>query len=195
MGMPSETTGWTVAMVQALPDDGKRYEVIDGELLVTPAPTWRHQRAAFELAVRIREFLGSQPVAEVIVAPADVQYDERTLVEPDLFVVPLVEGRKPRDFREAGRLLLAVEILSLSTARADRHTKRRLYQRQGVPEYWIVDLDARLIERWRPEDVRPEILTERIEWRPLPAAGELEIDLSGYFADMGPSIRGISPAI
>ena len=60
--------------------------------------------------------------------------------------------------------------------------KRRLYQREGVPEYWIVDVDARLVERWRPGDERPEILTTRLTWRPDPAAPALEIDLEPYFA-------------
>ena len=66
--------------------------------------------------------------------------------------------------------LLAVEVLSPSTARADRTVKRRLYQRAGVPEYWIVDLEARLVERWRPADERPEVLTDTLTWRPVSPA-------------------------
>ena len=64
------------------------------------------------------------------------------------------------------RLLLAVEILSPSTARADRQRKRAIYQSEGVPEYWIVDVDARLAERWRPGDERPKILATTLEWQP-----------------------------
>ena len=77
-----------------------------------------------------------------------------------------------------------MEILSPSTSRADRQAKRRLYQRQRVPEYWIVDVDARLIERWRPEDERPEILTEQIVWQPDAAHAPLEIDVPAYFAEV-----------
>lgn len=106
------------------------------------------------------------------------------MVEPDLFVVPLVGGRAPREWVEVGRLLLTVEVLSPRTARADRQVKRRLYQRQGVPEYWIVDVSARLVERWRPDDERPEILTERVVWQPEPGVEPLEIDLSAYFAEV-----------
>ncbi len=106
------------------------------------------------------------------------------MVEPDLFVVPLVDGREPRTWEEAGRLLLAVEILSPSTARADRQVKRRLYQREAVPEYWIVDVDARLVERWRPEDTRPEILSERLLWQPDTAHPALEMDLPRYFVEL-----------
>ena len=77
-----------------------------------------------------------------------------------------------------------MEVLSPSTARADRQVKRRRYQRHGVPEYWIVDLDARLVERWRPADERPEILAERLEWRAVPEAPPLEIDLGEYFSEV-----------
>ncbi|HEY0970867.1 MAG TPA: Uma2 family endonuclease [Gemmatimonadales bacterium] len=62
--------------------------------------------------------------------------------------------------------------------------KRRLYQKERVPEYWIVDLDARVVKRWRPHDERPEILTERLEWRPDPAHPALEIGLPAYFAEV-----------
>jgi len=180
----SKPTRWTADMVRALPDDGNRYEVIDGELFVTPAPTWEHQAASRSLFRRLDAYLQSHPVADVWYAPADVKFDDERMVEPDLFAVPLVANRAPRTWEEAGRLLLAVEILSPATARADRQVKRRLYQRQGVPEYWIVDVDARLIERWRPSDERPEILTERLVWQPDPAKPTLEIDLVAYFVDV-----------
>ena len=81
-------------------------------------------------------------------------------------------------------MLLAVEILSPGTAIRDRGVKRRLYQREGVPEYWIVDLEARLIERWRPSDLRPEIAHETIEWTPAGATASHMIDLADYFADV-----------
>jgi Uma2 family endonuclease len=178
------TTKWTADMVRALPADGNRYEVIDGELFVTPAPSWNHQEAAFELAVRVRAYLQATGAGHVMIAPADVEFAADRMVEPDVFVVPLVDGRKPRTWEEAGRLLLAVEIISPSTAHEDRQAKRRLYQRQNVPEYWIVDIDARLIERWRPADERPEILTERLEWHPDPAHPPLALDIPRYFADV-----------
>ena len=171
-------------MVRALPDDGNRYEVIDGELFVTPAPTWEHQAASRKLFLRMYGYLASHAIGEAILAPADVEFANDRMVEPDLFVVPLVAGRVPCTWEEVGRLLLAVEVLSPRTGRADRQVKRRLYQGQGVPEYWIVDVDARLIERWRPSDERPEILTERLVWHPDPAKLPLEIDLVAYFVDV-----------
>ncbi|HEY0969719.1 MAG TPA: Uma2 family endonuclease [Gemmatimonadales bacterium] len=182
--MAPAVTHWTVDMVRALPDDGKRYEVVDGELLVSPGPSWQHQAASRVLFRTLDRFLAGRAVGEVMYAPADVVFADDSMVEPDLFVVPLVDGRVPRSWEEVGRLLLAVEILSPSTARADRQVKRRLYQREGVPEYWIVDVDARLVERWRPDDERPEILAERLEWRPDPAHPALEIDLPACFAEV-----------
>ena len=182
--MTAATTRWTAEMVRALPDDGNRYEVIDGELFVTPGPSWQHQTASRWLFLRLHAYLAAHTLGEAIYAPADVEFSEERMVEPDLFVVPLVAGRAPRSWAEAGRLLLAVEILSPSTARLDRQVKRRLYQRQGVPEYWIVDVDARLVERWRPADDRPEILAERLTWQPDVAHPALEIDLDAYFAHL-----------
>lgn len=181
MHMPA-TKLWTVEEVRALPDDGARYEVIDGELLVTPAPTWTHGEAVQELQYRLHAYLRMVGIGHVKVAPADVVFDPRTLVQPDLFVVPLVGGRRPDDWSQAGRMLLAVEVLSPGTARRDRILKRELYQRVDVPEYWIVDADTRAIERWRPGDTRGELLAERIEWRPEGAREPLVIDLDEYFA-------------
>jgi Uma2 family endonuclease len=145
MGMPQPMAGWTVADVLQLPEDGKRYEVVDGELLVTPAPSLLHQEAVQALYGRLKQFVNAHHLGRALVSPADIELDERTLVQPDLFVAPLIDGRRPRSWKDIRSLLLAVEVLSPSTARADRQIKRRRYQRHGVGEYWIVDLDARLV--------------------------------------------------
>ncbi len=183
MGMPQPIAGWTVAEVLQLPDDGKRYEVVDGELLVSPAPSLPHQETVWRLARSLASYVDAQGIGRVLLSPADLEFDERTLVQPDLFVAPLIDGRRPRSWKEIRSLILAVEVLSPSTARADRQIKRRRYQRHGVAEYWIVDLDARLVERWRPADERPEILAERLEWQPTGEIPPLEIDLPPLFAE------------
>jgi Uma2 family endonuclease len=180
MGMPETLQGWTAARARELPDDGNRYEVVDGELLVTPAPTWNHQRAVAELYVALREYCKATKVGEAVFSPADIEFDPRTLVQPDVFVVPINTGR-PKHWSDIKRLLLAAEVLSPSTARADRTVKRRRYQRAGVPEYWIVDVDAGLIERWRPADERPEIVTEQLRWQPRESSVAFELDLRGFF--------------
>ena len=184
MGMPATQTHWTVDMVHALPDDGNRYEIIDGELLVTPAPSFDHQDAAFQLAKRLDAYLAIYRVGHMFMAPTDVVFDARTLVQPDVVVVPLIAGKRPRTQAEAGKPLLAVEIVSPGSARTDRVRKRELYQREGVPEYWIVDPDARVIERWRPEDSRPEILVNRIGWQPAGAAEPMTIELGEFWDEV-----------
>ncbi len=105
-------------------------------------------------------------------APADY-------VQPDLLVVP--PGEVAGTWRELRRLLLAVEVVSPESSFADRVVKRRLYQRQGVASYWVVDPDARLVEIWHPDDDRPEIAADELRWRVAPEAGELAIGLAGLF--------------
>jgi Uma2 family endonuclease len=182
MAMPARLTEWTVDMVRALPDDSNRYEIIDGELFVTPAPSVVHQRAVLELALVVAPYVRAHRVGEVIISPADVLvFGPRKFVQPDLFVLPLIGGAPVRDWIEAGRLLLTVEVLSPSTIRTDRGKKRETYQDKGVPEYWIVDTDARILERWTPNDDTPEVLSATLEWSPDAAAPSLRIDLVAYF--------------
>ncbi len=196
--MGISTKHWTAEDARTLADDGKRYEVIDGELFVTPAPVPRHQRLVGEFFLRLAHYLAAQPVGEVLLSPADIQLAGDTLVQPDLFVVPL--GSEPvQSWKEIGRLLLAIEVLSPSTAHTDRTVKRRRYQRAGIPEYWIVDADARLVERWRPQDERPEILTEQLEWCPDPSRPPLVIALPELFGSLlgrlsSSASLGVSPS-
>jgi Uma2 family endonuclease len=110
MAMPAQPTEWTAEIVRALPDDGNRYEVIGGELFVTPAPSWTHQRAVGELFRILMPYLEEHALGDAIIAPADVLFGPKDMVEPDLFVVPLVDGNAPRTWEEVGRLLLAVEV-------------------------------------------------------------------------------------
>ena len=181
MHMPTLKRRWTADDLRDLPDDGNRYEVIDGELFVTPAPSWEHQRAAAELYSLIAAYLQREPYGDVLIAPADVPFSRTRSVQPDLFVVPLVGGRRPRKFEDVGRLLLAVEILSPSTARADRVSKRVLFRDEGVSEYWVVDLDARTIERSTPADARVDVIVDRLEWTIDGASSSLVIDIAQYF--------------
>ncbi len=172
---------WTAERARALPDDGMRYEVLDGVLAVTPAPSFGHQRAGFILARVLDDYITLHRIGLVLTAPADVEFSPRRLLQPDVLVVPLVDGRPPRSFEEAGRLLLAAEVLSPTTARRDRFTKRAIYADEAVPEYWIVDTDARAIERWRPGDERPELIDDVVHWQPAPEVPPLELDVRALF--------------
>ena len=175
---------WTVDDVHALPDDGNRYEVIDGKLFVTPAPAWRHQSAAGRLLAMLLAYLDRGRVGYVFVAPADVIFSPRRAVQPDVFVVPPVNGHRPERFEDAGRLLVAVEVISPGSGRADRVNKRNLYRDEGVPEYWIVDLDARVIERSTPDNARPEILADRLVWHPQGAVEPFDLNIVEYFVSV-----------
>lgn len=182
---------WTAAQVRALPEEpGKHYEVIDGELFVSPGPSFPHQFVAGELFALLRAHVRARRTGAVLSGPAEIEPDEYTLVQPDLFVVPLVDGRPPRDWTEAGRVLLTIEVLSPTSSRRDRVHKRRLYQRMGV-EYWLVDPDARVIERWLPSASRPDILDDRLEWRAEGDSDPLVLDIPAMFsAALGEDVSG-----
>jgi Uma2 family endonuclease len=184
MHVPTLKRRWTVDDLDDFPDDGQRYEVIDGELFVTPAPSLKHQAAVGALYRLLADYLDLERIGYVIMAPADVRFSPHRGVQPDIFVVPPVRGRRPNAFEEVKRLLLAVEVLSPSTARADRVVKRAMFRDEGVAEFWIVDLDARTFERSTPADARVEVLDPRIEWRPEGASTPLVIDVPRYFADV-----------
>ena len=120
----------------------------------------------------------------VYLSPADVVLGPNTLVQPDLFVVCKDPGQRLRSWREIGVPVLAIEMLSPTTASRDRGAKRRIYQRVGVGEYWIVDPDARLVERWRPREARPEIVTGTLEWRPAGARATASVDVAAIFDEV-----------
>jgi Uma2 family endonuclease len=177
MAMPVQHTNWTAEMARALPDDGKRYEVLNGELFVSPAPSRLHQRAVREMLLILDAYCRKHGYGEALDSPADIEFSDKDLLQPDVFVVPEIQT----SWREVTTLSVAVEILSPSTARADRYDKKKAYQRYRVPEYWIVDLDARMLERWHPDDSRPEVLSDVLTWRPSAEYPVLEIDLPAYF--------------
>lgn len=180
MAMPETVRRWTAQMVRELPDDGKRYEVIHGELVVTPSPRPRHERVRIRLIESIQAYLRSIAMPESLFsAPCDISWDDDTLVQPDLLIVPPEEITN--DWSTYKTLLLAVEVLSPSTARYDRVVKRRLYQEYHVGTYWVVDHEAGVVEVWRPGDERPEIVTDVLRWRARPDAPELAIDLATLF--------------
>ena len=105
-------------------------------------------------------------------------------MQPDLFVIAPIGGRMPRDWNECGVPVLIAEVISPSTARNDRGTKRKEYQKAGVADYWIADVDARLVDWWRPGDERPAILDVSLEWQPNPSVEPLVIDLPQFFAEV-----------
>ena len=171
---------WTREMVRALPEDGRKYETVHGELLVSPAPRPWHEEICIRLLIRFRAYAERERVGHVFASRSDISWSDDTLVEPDLFVVPLEEART-LTWSAMKHLLLAVEVLSPSSARADRFTRRRLYQSVGVPTYWVVDADAREVEIWTPEATLPVVARERITWAPPGAEAPCTIELAELF--------------
>lgn len=145
--MPHAVEGWTVADLESLPADGLRYELVDGILLVSPAPRPIHQEAIGELLVLLH---AARPKdLKVYVAPLDWQPDDITSLQPDLLVA------RRADVRESNivaPLLLAVEVLSRSTRRYDEVLKASVYAEHGVASYWIVDPDEPSIVAYELKD-------------------------------------------
>lgn len=132
-----------------LPSDGKRYEIIDGELLVTPAPMTAHQKAVTRLARYLSAFVDDNNLGEVFVSPFDVVVSPFDVVEPDLLYISKARAWVLTEKNVQGAPDLVVEVLSESTAAIDRTTKLKLYARFGVEEYWIIDPEACIAEIYR----------------------------------------------
>jgi Uma2 family endonuclease len=175
--------GWTAARVRRLPDDGIRYECVDGELFMTPAPVSRHQRVVGDLSFILHAYVQRHTLGEVWTSPADIELDRRTLVQPDIFVTPYARDitrtwTALRDFR------LIVEVRSPSTARADRTVKRERYQRYRMPNYCVVDTEANAVEWWTPDDAAPVVHTEWLSRAPELEVAPLTVHLPTFF-DLG----------
>jgi Uma2 family endonuclease len=167
---------FTWADVRAMPDDGRRYEVIDGTLIVTPAPRLIHQRVSMQLSVLLHAACPGD--LELIAAPFDYKISDVTMVEPDLILARKVDYGPELLERTP---LLVVEIRSPSTARLDTGTKRLAYEAAGVPWYWLVDpeepslaalqlVDGGYVEVARVTGDEPYDSTEPIAVRIVPAA-------------------------
>ena len=136
----------TYADYVALPNDGKRYEIHDGDLSVTPAPGRKHQHVVLRLAAALDAHVTAHGLGEIYIAPFDVILSEPTIVQPDIIFVAADRSGTLSERGVEGAPTLAIEILSPSTASIDRNTKLQLYARHGVPFYWIADYDLRVID-------------------------------------------------
>lgn len=188
MAMPvAQGRFWTVREVRQLIADAPlatpRYELVGGELLVTPSPNAVHQSAVGLVLSALDSYARENRLGVAYTSPFDVELEPESLVQPDVFVTSTQEARRLLSEMPARALLVAVEVISPSSARYDRVTKRALYQRH-VSEYWVIDLHARLLERWLPNDDRPEIIIDTLVWRPERAAEPFVLELPGYFADV-----------
>jgi Uma2 family endonuclease len=153
-----ENTRLTYEDFLLFPDDGKRHEIIDGEHLVTPSPNTRHQVLVGRLHFAIEQFLRQhRGLGRVFLSPFDVVLTRWDVVEPDLLFIAGDQAHILTDQNVQGAPALVIEILSAGTRAADEHIKRRLFERGGVREYWLVDpeLDVINVFRRRPDGSFP----------------------------------------
>ncbi len=184
MGMPAPVqTYFTVDEVLAFPDDGKRYELIYGELVVSPTPLVLHQRVVMRLTRILLEYCEREAAGEVFGVGADLTWGRRDVItQPDVFVV----GPEDRGFKrwaDVRRVPLIAEVLSPSTKRHDRFGKRLVYREQRVDVYWILDAEEASAEVWTPDAQFPVIERERLTWYPTGASAPLLIDLATLLAN------------
>lgn len=166
-----------------LPNDGRRYEVVDGELLVSPAPTPFHQTVSRRLMFRLMEQLEEAGIAYVFNAPIDVILGDTTIVQPDLAILRVARKELISKRGIEGPPDVVVEILSPSTRGTDRYLKGASYASHGIPEYWIVDPELGHVELYRIEGDRYGIHTRFDRASPLasPELPEVAIPLAPIF--------------
>ena len=180
MAMPATIRRWTKELVQSLPNDGNRYELVAGELLVTPAPAERHQGLVREFSAALLDYLRPLGLGRTLYyGPADISWTADDLVQPDLFVADPADVS--HDWTTFKHLRLVVEVLSPSSRRGDRVVKRKLYLHNEVETYWVVDPDRHVVDVWRPGDTEAQIVADTLAWRVTAEAPELRIPLDGIF--------------
>ncbi len=153
----------------ALPNDGRRYEIHEGELSVTAAPGSKHQIVSMRLGAALHTHVEARGLGIVVAAPLDVILTDRTVVQPDIVYVATDRTARISERGIEGAPTLVVEILSPSTRETDRGAKLRLYASYGVPWYWIVDSDARAVEAYRLEAGRYTLIKRAAGDAPLGA--------------------------
>jgi Uma2 family endonuclease len=179
MAMPDTVARWTLSELHRLPDDGNRYELVRGELLVTPPPSYRHQRIVEVLASLLQPYVAANALGTLSFPRSVVRIGADTEVEPDLMVRP-VPRPLPATWDDAPVPILVVEVASGTTRRRDRTNKRRAYVDAAIAEYWIVDGERRSIRVVRPgrEDAD---LSASLTWQPPGASEPFTLDVAGLF--------------
>lgn len=169
------------------PNDGKRHEIIDGEHYVTPSPSTRHQGIALRLATLLQNFLDKNKAGRLFIAPCDVVLSEVDVVQPDLVFVPA--GRlsivTPENIRGVPELV--IEIVSETSRKTDEIIKRKLYERHGVSEYWVIDPVVETAKVYRLQEKgylrAAELSRESGDTLFTPLLPELKISLAELFRD------------
>ncbi len=143
------STKFTYEDLQAIPPDRNRYEIVDGELIVTAAPIPLHQQILLKLGARLLDHVEKHHLGRVFIAPLDIVFDRSTVLEPDLLFISGPRLHIIGEKNLTGPPDLVVEVLSESTARLDREVKPKQYALYGVPEFWLIDPVGRTAEIYR----------------------------------------------
>jgi Uma2 family endonuclease len=180
MHMPAKIRRWTVSELERLPDDGNKYELVRGELFVTPAPSYAHETLASILVSILVPYVHAHSLGRVHTPRAVVRARPDTEVEPDLLVRPVAAANMTWD--RAPLPLLVAEIVSDTTRRRDYIEKRKLYVDLGIPEYWIVDPEQRVVRVVRPsfDDL---VVADMLTWLPQAASQPLVLDVRSVFRE------------
>lgn len=170
--------------LREIPEDGRRYEILEGELCVTPSPTWTHQNISSNLHTLLHVHVKEHDLGALLSAPFDVILDRHTVVEPDLVFVSRARLGMLQERGVEGAPDLVIEILSPSTEQRDRGAKQHVYARYGVAHYWIVDPAARCITERVLRESAYDVRGTYNEPAALRSAifPELAIDLAAVFA-------------
>lgn len=170
----AETKVWTLEELHSLPDDNNRYELLHGELFVTPAPSFDHETIIARLHALLVPFVVANNLGYVYSGNSVITRDESELI-PDLLVRQPAPPKTP--WKSAPLPILVVEVISRTTRRRDYEFKRPFYADEArVPEYWIVDGERRSITVVRP-DLPAHVTTDRFTWHPQETSASLEISL------------------
>jgi Uma2 family endonuclease len=137
---------WTYNDYAALPNEGKRYEIVNGVLYMSPSPGWTHQEIVFEIASYLRDHLRKSGSGGVFIAPLDVELAPKDVFQPDVVVLLKANRDKLKEGHIVGAPDLVVEVVSPGSETHDRYRKLAAYARARIPEYWIVDPDSRTVE-------------------------------------------------
>ena len=182
---PMQPYQWTYAEYARFPDDGNRYEVIDGEVLVTPAPSPLHQHVLLNLSIALRNYVQQHELGYVL-PDVDVLFATGQFLRPDLVFVPASarDGITDRGVERPPELI--VEVQSPTSSSIDRVKKPRRYGDFGVPDYWVADPQEGVLWRWHfvTGATEPERLTEQVVWRPDAGIEPLVLTLGSVFSPL-----------
>ena len=181
MGMAVSVPRYTVDDLEQFPDDGARYELLDGLLLVTPSPSAAHQNVAGQLHGLLFSALQHSGRARVV-SPGAISVPPKNQLQPDVLVYPSRVGPSV-DWRHVDEHWLAVEVLSRSSRIYDREFKRDAYFVLGVPQVWLVDTHAKSVEVWRSRSEH-ELVRDTIRWLVPTLDLIVSIDLATVFAGL-----------